>query len=213
VITDTSILKNISGNDAVQVEKKYKDPVPVRIFCKLWIATNDITFRDTSKGFEERLVPIPFVNTYVSNPRPGTNERLRDNELEKKLMKELPGIFNWMYEGLVRLRANNWRTTECEVIEEQRSRLVEESNPVQLFVNVMVQKVVGGKTKKPDTYRRFKEWAQTNGINVSSYISAQKFYPKFEAIMRSKGFTSATKRIQGEDYYCDFTINSSNDPI
>ncbi len=211
VYTDTSVMKNISGNDIVLVEKKFKDAIPTRIFCKLWIATNDILFKDSSKGFEERLVPIPFKNTYVMNPQEGTNERQGDPDLENKLTSELPGIFLWFYEGYVRLKANNWKLSACEEIMIQRRKFVEDSNPVQLFVNMKVTKVVGGRTKKPDTYRRFKEWTSANNIPTGPFVSAQRFYPKFEACLSNMGYPTSTKRIQGFDYYPDIDISMGND--
>jgi len=210
VCSDTSILKTISGNDVVMVEKKYKDPIPTRIFCKLWISTNDISFKDTSKGFEERLVPIPFNNTYVNNPKEGTNQKKRDSNLEKKLEAECSGIFNYFYDGLKRLRANDWKITECEEVDRLREMIVEDSNPVQLFVNTMLVKKEGAKTKKADAYERFKEWAAANSVNTGTYVSAQKFYSKFEAVLSSKGFTPQTKRIQGYDHYVDFLIKAEN---
>lgn len=206
VVTDTSILKTISGNDTVMVERKYHDAFPAEIHCKLWIATNGITFLDSSKGFEERLVPIPFENTYVNKPIPGTNQKKRDSMLLEKLEEEKSGIFNWMYEGLVRLRDNKWKITESDAVLQQRMQIVEDSNPVQLFVNRFLVKEDGARMRKPNTYRSFKEWSRVEGINVGIYVSAQKFYPKFNSILEGQGYSSKTKRIQGVDYYTGFYL-------
>lgn len=205
IVTDTSILKTVSGNDLVMVEKKYKDAVPMHIYTKLYISTNSIMFKDSSKGFQERLVPIPFNYTYTYSPK-GPKEKLRDNQLEEKLSKELPGIFNWMYAGLVRLRKNGYRMTPSEAVDRERERIVSSSNPVQLFVTECISFSVGEKERKPDVYRRFKEWTSTNGVNCGIYQSAYSFYQKFNSILEENSISSETKKIKGYEYYSGITF-------
>lgn len=205
VVTDTSILKTVSGNDLVMVEAKYKDAIPVHVYTKLFISTNSIMFKDSSKGFQERIVPIPFNYTYTYNPS-GPKEKLRDNALEEKLSKELPGIFNWMYEGLVRLRNNGYRLTKSEAVEKERERIVSSSNPVQLFVKECVMFSVDEKERKPDVYRRFKEWIGANGVNCGIYHSAHSFYLKFASILEENSTSPETKKIKGYEYYAGIKL-------
>ena len=206
LVTDTSILKTVSGNDLVMVEKKHKDAIPVHIYTKLFISTNSIMFRDSSKGFQERLVPIPFNYTYTYSPK-GPKEKLRDNSLEEKLSKELPGIFNWMYDGLVRLRNNGYRLTKSEAVEKERERIVSSSNPVKLFVKECITFDKDGKERKPDVYRKFREWIGENGVNSGIYQSAHSFYNKFNSILEENSISSETKKIRGYDYYAGISFN------
>lgn len=208
VVTDTSILKTVSGNDLVMVEAKYKDPIPAHIYTKLFISTNSIMFRDSSVGFRERLVPISFQYTYTNNPK-SPKEKLRDNELEEKLSKELPGIFNWMYEGLVRLRNNKYKLTESDAVNRERDRIVSASNPVELFVKECIEFVKGEKERKPDVYKRFKEWTYANGVNCGIYQSAYSFYHKFNSILEENSISSETKKIKGYEYYVGVTFKST----
>lgn len=205
IVTDTSIMKTMSGNDLVMAEQKYKDPIPVHVFTKLIISTNSITFKDSSKGFQERLVPIPFKYTYVDRPK-GPKQKLRDNMLEEKLTKELPGIFNWCYEGLKRLRQNKYRITKSEAVDKQREYIVSTSNPVQLFVKEKIVFSPGMKVRKPEVYKQYKEWVADNGVNTGIYQSAQRFYEKFDSIMQEHSLSSETKRIQGYEYYSGISI-------
>ena len=200
IVTDTSILKTVSGNDLVMVEKKYKDAVPMHIYTKLYVSSNSIMFKDSSKGFQERLVPIPFNYTYTYNPK-GPKEKLRDNQLEEKLSKELPGIFNWMYEGLVRLRSNGYVLTQSDAIDKERERIVYSSNPVQLFVTECILFSADDKERKPEVYRRFKEWVSANGVNSGIYQSAYSFYQKFNSVLEENSISSETKKIRGYEYY------------
>jgi putative DNA primase/helicase len=205
VVTDTSILKTCSGNDLVMVERKYHEAIPAHVYSKLFISTNSITFKDSSKGFEERLVPIPFKYTYVDNPK-GTNQKKRDNLLEQKLEAELPGIFNWMYEGLVRLRNNKYHITESEEIKRQRQKIVSVSNPVQLFIKENILFEEFAKVRKPEVYKCYKEWVVSQGVNTGIYQSAQRFYEKFNAILVEKSVSPECKKIQGYDYYSHITL-------
>ena len=202
VITDTSIMKTVSGNDLVMVEKKYCDAIPVHIYTKLFISTNSITFKDSSKGFQERLVPIPFRYTFVENPK-GKYQKKRDNMLEAKLSKELSGIFNWCYEGLIRLREAGYHLSNSEAVDRERDYIVSTSNPVQLFVKENIVIVPGQKVRKAEVYKRYKEWVNNNCVNTGIYQSAQRFYEKFNAVIQEKSISSETKRVQGYDYYVD----------
>ena len=208
VSMNTSVIKSLSGNDILMTERKFKDSIPERLFCKLWISTNDIVFSDTSIGIEERLVPLVFKNTYVNNPVPGTNQRARDNDLESKLSHELAGIFNFCYEGLVRLRNNNWKITDSEEVRKQRQFLVEASNPVRLFMRTMIVPKEGEIISKSQVFKKYKDWSTENKVNVGSISSPQKFYPKFEAELDSRGMAKKIKRIKGINYYSDFELNS-----
>lgn len=205
LVTDTSIMKTVSGNDLVMVEKKYCDAIPVHIYTKLFISTNSITFKDSSKGFQERLVPIPFKYTYVDNPK-GKHQKKRDNLLEAKLSKELPGIFNWCYEGLVRLRESGYRLSKSEAVDKEREYIVSTSNPVQLFAKENIIFDSEQRVRKPEVYKRYKAWVTDNGVNTGIYQSAQRFYEKFDAILQERSISSETKRIQGYEYYVGITL-------
>lgn len=205
LVTDTSIMKTVSGNDLVMVEKKYCDAIPVHIYTKLFISTNSITFKDSSKGFQERLVPIPFKYTYVDTPK-GKNQKKRDNLLEAKLSKELSGIFNWCYEGLVRLRKSGYHLSKSDAVDKEREYIVSTSNPVQLFAKENIKFDSDHRVRKPEVYKRYKEWVANNGVNTGIYQSAQRFYEKFDAILQEQSVSSETKRIQGYDYYVGITL-------
>lgn len=214
VVADTSVLKNISGagSSKVMVEKKFIDAIPTRITCKLWVVSNDISFADSSRGFEERVVPLFFKNTYTSSPLPNTNQRLRNNNLEEELSdpKELAGVFNWAYEGLVRLRNNQWKITESEEVTKQRALIVEGVNPVKLFVKHMVTPMKDVRTYKPDVFKKFKEFVTANNLDFGTCATAVKFYPKFAEELRNASiYPVETKRYSGLDCYTSFTVNTT----
>ena len=206
-VVDTSLLKSVSGNDFITIEQKYEKTFQARVSCKLIISTNEIVFKDRSRGFEERLLPIPFEYTFVDNPK-GPKERKKNPNLEAELMEEIPAIFLWAYEGLKRLRAHNWQFTHSDKVDKLREEILREANPVEMFFDERIQVTEGGKIKKTDVYNSFENWAFKKRINVGGIISAQKFYAEFDRQMESKGLSSATKTIHGSQYYKDISYIS-----
>lgn len=203
-VVDTSLLKSVSGNDFITIEQKYEKTFQARVSCKLIISTNEIVFKDRSRGFEERLLPIPFEYTFVDNPK-GPKERKKNPNLEAELMEEIPAIFLWAYEGLKRLRANNWQFSHSDKVDKLREEILKEANPVAMFFDERIQVKEGGEIKKTDVYNSFENWAFKKRINVGSVISAQKFYAEFGRQMENKGLSSKTKTIKGSPYYKDIS--------
>lgn len=100
------IFKKVVAGEILEDSYKHKDPIPFKTRSKLMMACNYFpTINDTSDGFMRRwlIVELPMHFVEKDKIRPFTNDRELDPFLEDKLMKELPGIFNWMLEGLQRL--------------------------------------------------------------------------------------------------------------
>ena len=97
------VIKRFTGGDSILVDRKYKQPVTLKMTAKIVVATNIFPLvQDTSEALWDRFIVIPM------------NVRLKDNEIDRSLLhsektswplrRELPGIFNWAIEGLQRLR-------------------------------------------------------------------------------------------------------------
>ena len=95
------VLKQISGNDLVQVEEKYKTPYAARIGCKMIFGTNhQLRTSSFDAAFLRRILLIPF-----NYPVP---RHAQDPDLVEKLKREKAGIlFRAMY-GYHQLRINNY---------------------------------------------------------------------------------------------------------
>jgi putative DNA primase/helicase len=90
------ILKNITGLDLIDVERKYKDPVSLRLPIKLSISANDMPrFFDASGALSSRLLILSYNRSFEAKP---------NRALRTKLAEELPGIALWALDGLKRLR-------------------------------------------------------------------------------------------------------------
>ena len=91
------VLKQISGNDLVQVEEKYKTPYAARIGCKMIFGTNhQLRTSSFDAAFLRRILLIPFnypVPRYAQDPH-----------LVDKLKNERAGIF---FKAMLAYRCRN----------------------------------------------------------------------------------------------------------
>jgi len=97
------VIKRFTGGDTILVDRKYKQPVTLKMTAKIIVATNVFPqVQDTSEALWDRFIIVPM------------NVRLQDHEVDRSLLdstksgwplrRELPGIFNWALAGLKRLK-------------------------------------------------------------------------------------------------------------
>jgi putative DNA primase/helicase len=151
---DESMVKTMTGGDAIRVRflhKEYFDLIPQ---FKLWLATNHKpVIRGTDKGIWRRIRLIPFT---VEIPEPE-----RDLKLFQKLIKESSGILNWMIVGCL-----NWQEHGLEAPREVQDATMmyrEEMDVFGSFLNDCCVFDQGASEKSSLLYNKFKEWANENG--------------------------------------------------
>jgi putative DNA primase/helicase len=92
----TTGFKKAIEQGVLTADPKYKKPFTFKPYAKFAFATNGLPLTDDpSNGVFRRLMVLSLNNSFVGR---------EDWELTKKLMEELPGIFNWAMMGAVRLR-------------------------------------------------------------------------------------------------------------
>jgi len=83
--------------------------------------------RNMDRALLRRLVMIPFRTTVSADDM--------DRELSSELMKELPGIRNWMMEGLRMLMRDDWRFTVSGAGDDEvTDYMLENGQTVQVFL-------------------------------------------------------------------------------
>ena len=103
-----SMLKTMVSGEPVMVKILYKDPRLMYNYGKIIASYNTLPRTENTVGFFRRWLLFPFN---VTIKREEMDPRLKD-----KLLKEAPGILNWVLEGLVRLNVNRQFTVSrsCE---------------------------------------------------------------------------------------------------
>ena len=182
------IFKKVVAGEVLEDSYKHKDPIPFQTRSKLMMACNFFpNISDTSDGFMRRwlIVELPMHFVPKNKVRPFTNDRELDPYLEDKLMKELPGIFNWMLEGLQRLLAQNGFThtaNQDRLISEFRSA----NDPLYSFVEEKQEAFNGSDeghiVPRFTIFSMYCEWAERNRILP---MPSNRFYSNMRSIFHN----------------------------
>lgn len=94
----TERLLSITGEDQVDVDRKNKAMLSVRLPTRVMMMSNELpNFRDTSGAIVKRLLTLRMVRSFFGQ---------EDLTLEGKIMRELPGVLNWALDGIDRLTSH-----------------------------------------------------------------------------------------------------------
>ena len=185
------VFKRIVAGEILEDSYKFRDNVQFATRTKLMMCCNNFPVTgDTSEGFMRRFLIVEFPMHYVSNPRPHTNERKIDYSLKAKLLQELPGIFNWIVQGMQRLiRQNGFTASQRELKLLQEFRCV--NNHVFAFVeeNMHIffnEDSSGKRINKRDIFRAYIAWCEGEYIQP---ISAHRFYSNLRGVLNNYGVT------------------------
>jgi putative DNA primase/helicase len=130
-LADSGPFKNLTGDGDISAQKKYGDPFHFRNRAKLIMTYNQIPdLKDLSKGMLSRPIIIPFKKV-ISDAK-------QDRDIKDKLMKELPGIFNFALEGWKRLEAQNG-FTKSDASDAALEKIKDESCNVHQWVEHYVE--------------------------------------------------------------------------
>lgn len=100
-----------SGGGGISARGLHKESVEIKCRCLPIICTNSLPKSDVKdSGMLKKLRVFPFKREFVENPRPNTNERLKDLQLDEKI--ETPEWRKQMLAWLVR-GSMAWYAREC----------------------------------------------------------------------------------------------------
>jgi putative DNA primase/helicase len=158
-LASTNVLNAIISGEALQVERKYRDPVTVLPRCKIAWAMNELPrVADANSGLFRRVKVVKF-------PSLPANER--DPEIKNDIEEEGAGILNWALEGLDRLRKRGRFEIPGEV-EEATTQFREKNDVPALFVADRCVVEADAKEKASQLYSEYKHWCEDNGHRAQS---------------------------------------------
>lgn len=186
------VFKKVTAGETLEDSYKHKDPISFSPRSKLMMACNFFPLvNDTSDGFMRRwlIVELPMHFTKKEKVRPFTNDRVLDTSLEDKLMKELPGILNWMLEGLQRLIKQDGFTHTAN-----QDRLIKEfriaNNPLYAFVEEKQNDIEGNDEgrviPKYNIFIMYSEWAEKN---KTLPLPSNRFYSNIRSVFNNLSFS------------------------
>lgn len=160
-------LLKISGEDAVEINRKYHDPISMKLNARLMFVSNKLpSFRDSSGALLRRLVPLQLVSLFK-----GEKE---DMQLTEKLSAELPGILrHFAIPGLAMLKQDGGFAippSSSSLIDEIKSTL----NPVAVFAEECLEIIPKdirdpiNLPKKRDVFAAYCGWCAATKRRASS---------------------------------------------
>ena len=113
------------GEDAITIDRKYRDPWTGRLGVRFLLLTNELPrFSDASTALAKRFVVLVLTRSFYGDEDPA---------FLTKILPELPGILNWALDGLDRLRAQG-QFTEPVSSREAIRELEDLASPVAAFL-------------------------------------------------------------------------------
>ncbi|MEU0991052.1 phage/plasmid primase, P4 family [Streptomyces sp. NPDC005953] len=150
-------LLTISGEDTIDIDRKYREPWTGKLPTRLMILTNELPhFGDSSGVIARRFVVLSMMTSWLGK---------EDTSLTDKLAAEMPGIINWALDGLERLQRTG-RITEPESSREAVITMQDTASPTSAFVR---ERCVTGPTCSVPVdalWATWREWAEDNGVRA-----------------------------------------------
>lgn len=172
-----SIFKQLVVGDTVSGCYKNKDFIEFQTRAKFVSACNEyIKSRDASTGFFRRICLVSFGAKFVDDPEEG--ELKADRMLTSKLKKDLPGIFNWCYQGY-RILTIQGSFTETHEQAEMAKDFMQVTNPVAAFLEEA--DLYPGRWSREGIYAKYKEWCKDAGHEA---LSRTSFVRRFRTTLK-----------------------------
>lgn len=158
-----NLLKRITGNDVITIERKGRDITQtcVRLYTRFTMAANVMPrLPDFSRTIESRMLVIQFLTSFMGR---------EDITLKARLKIEAPGILLWALEGLKRLQKNGDFTlpaTHGQILRRVRAEIT----PFTEFVSDCCSLGKGSEyfILSEHLYECWKQWAIKNGERVQT---------------------------------------------
>lgn len=186
------VLKQISGNDLVQVEEKYKTPYAAKIGCKMIFGTNhQLRTSSFDAAFLRRILLIPF-----NYPVP---RHAQDPDLVAKPKNEKAGILFTALQAYRQLVANNYIFTGDDRYDllnatQAGEQLTDQDTLIEQLIERHVAAMPGGFVPTEELHMLYLS-ENPNGLS-----DRQKFSARFMQLTAKKGVLvlNKKKRINGE---------------
>ena len=157
-------LLSISGEDALTVNRKYKDQWTGKLPCRLHIISNELPkLGDASTAIIGRILLLLTTQSWLGK---------EDHDLEPTLEAEMTGILNWSLDGLARLTNNGGRFTRVPLADEAIIAMRDLASPVAAFVRERCHVNAAKEITVDALYAAYRPWCDDNG---HAKLSKQNF--------------------------------------
>lgn len=191
VLSKTSLLKKLTGQDLIGFEFKNKRPFDDYNYAKIIISSNSLpTTEDTSEGFYRRWLIIDFPNIFPEGKDIlDTIPKQEYSNLAKKVINILPKLLKVA------------KFTHQGSIEERRERYIMASNPLSLFIEFACKREYEAFMRYSELYIAYRQYLNEIKRRAISYR-------EFNDVLALEGLeVQRTSKKIGDDFVSGRFIN------
>jgi putative DNA primase/helicase len=179
----TGVVKTMISGEKLRGEEKYGDSFDFSSIVRLIFSTNELPrTKDKTEGWYRRFKIVRFPNQF------SPTDSNYDPKLKRKLIKELPGIFNWAIEGLKRLKDQGYFTISDEMKREKINYKCN-NDSVRAFAEAKLKKTNEDKKQyqlpKQYLYDEYKKYCEKVGL--SGVVTRKKFTKRLKELDFEEG--------------------------
>lgn len=166
---EVSMLKRIISGEKVEAYINYVGPIIMHRYAKLIASFNVLPRAENSYAYFRRIILMPFVVTI-------TEEKKNVNLAKEIIATELPGIFNWVLDGLRRFLMS-YAFSSSKVCDEALKKYTLLSDSVKMFVSTQCEVTEDPSMSGMELYKEYCEFCHSEGLRA---VGKQKFYERLE---------------------------------
>jgi P4 family phage/plasmid primase-like protien len=205
VLKDTAIVKNATGGDAINVQRKGVDRVDREVYCEfVWASNTPPILTEDTNAIWDRVVTIKFPYIFVEKPTLPF-EKLSVSNIEEQITApgELSGFLNELLKRLPSLLERRDLSVEVKPADVRREYRIISDTP-SVFVEECCAEVqyepsdghipADGYVAAADAYKAYKSWCKDNH---STPVSANRFGRAMEYLGYERGKDNQQRSYRG----------------
>lgn len=152
-------LLSISGEDILDINRKYREPWTGTLGTRLMLISNELPqFPDESGAIGNRFVVLTMTQSFLGR---------ENHKLTSQLLAELPGILKWALDGLDRLTERDAFTKPAS--SEDATKVMRDMvSPISAFIREHCEIGPGYVVAVNDVWEAWKTFAEDSGISKST---------------------------------------------
>jgi putative DNA primase/helicase len=172
-------LLRISGEDQVEVNRKFLQPLALRLGVRFVLLSNELPrIADASGAVASRFVILKMGQSFYGREDPG---------LSRRLVEDLPGVLSWAVAGWHRLQARR-HFLEPRSSYEAAQELADLGSPVGAFVREECHVSMAASVKTDDLFAAWQTWCVRQGSQHpgSKSVFGRDLVAAFPSITRGR---------------------------
>ena len=123
-------IKSISSGETIEGNYKFRDSVKFKPRATLISSFNEMpNYAETSPAFKRRTIFIQFEKSFLGH---------EDKNIVSKILADKAGLFNYLYQCYLDLKANNFAVRTCSDQNPLMKEMILESNVVAQFLDEFI---------------------------------------------------------------------------